>query len=69
MKHHEYQIYYGGHKYLLPFHTYCEDCKKIISNYVDRQTHFDKFTRSPKGRSGKKKIISSSPKKQKGVPL
>jgi len=56
MKHHEYQLYYGGHKYLLAYHTYCEDCKLIISNYTQRQLHFDKYNRT-KSVSHKKQTV------------
>ncbi len=56
MKHHEYQIYYGGFKILLPYLYYCKDCKSIINlngNIDNRQDH---------------KINVPSHKKQTGLP-
>ncbi len=56
MKHHEYQLYYGGHKYLLAFHTYCEDCHKIIKGFENRIAHQQlqkNHVRSHKKQTGK----------------
>ncbi len=33
MKHHEYQIYFGGFKILLKNTYYCKECNKLVYTY------------------------------------
>ncbi len=63
MKHHEYQIYYGGFKIKLPNIRYCKTCHMIVYT-KDRKFYLephDKVTQPPKNqsRSHKKRTVKT----------
>jgi len=49
MKHHLYQIYYGGFKHKLENSFWCDECHSIISRYnkLPPYTHRDKTQLQP----------------------
>ncbi len=43
MKHHKYQIYYGGFKIKLKDIYYCKDCKLIVSRSHKKPTGLPRY--------------------------
>ncbi len=75
MKHHEYQIYYGGFKIKLLKTKYCEACDLVRSNGCFPELHYKNYTeiqlegfvRSHKKRTaGPRSIVSGSKQQRPG---
>ncbi len=68
MKHHEYQIYYGGFKIKLPNIRYCKTCHQIIYT-KDRKFYINEHQKnipSPKNQKRQKTVQQSVCPKRKG---